>query len=251
MDNLIAQIQAPNQPWQTPLSLVVRSGNTVTHRGRRGVRLARREKGAYLTKYATDEQRSQSGCIGGRMPPYLRIEPLDYKDPKYQNTIQVGAAGVFSVQVTSPQLLGAFVQSNPGMDAGRISRMIADLIAPPLYGVLQQIPAHEHAGRRDQVAGQVLQRVNAQLAQYGLGLASLQIQAEQYGYEGFFKGFAKAAGPVLVLAGVLSIVLYFLGLNLRILVWIDAWGPVVGWGLRLGVIALGVVFFLLSRLGKK
>lgn len=196
MDSLIARIQTPDQPWQTPLS-------------------------------------------------------PSYKDPQYQNTIQVGARGVFSVQVTNPQLLAAFVQSNPAMDGAGMGRMISDMIQPPLFDVLQKIPAHEHAGQRGHVAMLVLQRVNAQLARYGLGLTSLQIQSEQYGYEGFFKGFAKAAGPVLVLAGILSIVLYFLGLNLRILVWIDAWGPVVGWGIRLGIIALGVVFFLLSRLGKK
>jgi len=36
------------------------------HRGRRGARMARREEGEYR-EYATDEQRSQAGCIAGRM----------------------------------------------------------------------------------------------------------------------------------------------------------------------------------------
>ena len=49
--------------------LVVPVINTVTHRGRRGARPARREEGAY-GQYSTDEQRG-AGCIGGRMRPYL------------------------------------------------------------------------------------------------------------------------------------------------------------------------------------
>src|SRR5206468_9244675 len=44
--------------------------NTVTHRGRRGARLARREAREYR-EYLSGEQRSQAGCIAGRMPPYL------------------------------------------------------------------------------------------------------------------------------------------------------------------------------------
>ena len=47
--------------------LVVRFIITVTHRGRRGARPARREEGEYR-EYLTDEQRRGAGCIGGRMP---------------------------------------------------------------------------------------------------------------------------------------------------------------------------------------
>ena len=55
--------------------------NTVTHRGRRGARIARREEGTsgaptvrsvhggvQYREYLTDEQRRGAGCIGGRMP---------------------------------------------------------------------------------------------------------------------------------------------------------------------------------------
>jgi hypothetical protein len=49
---------------------VLPSINTVTHRGRRGARLARREEGEYR-EYVTDEQGREAGCIGGRMPPYV------------------------------------------------------------------------------------------------------------------------------------------------------------------------------------
>jgi hypothetical protein len=47
--------------------LVVRFIITVTHRGRRGARPARREEGEYR-QYLTDEQRRGAGCIDGRMP---------------------------------------------------------------------------------------------------------------------------------------------------------------------------------------
>jgi len=55
------------------------SASTVTYRERRGARLARREESAYR-EYATDEQRRQAGCIGVRMPPYLRIRALAVTD---------------------------------------------------------------------------------------------------------------------------------------------------------------------------
>ena len=45
-----------SSPWQNP----------ALHRERRGACLTRREEGAYWA-YATEEQRSQAGCIAGRM----------------------------------------------------------------------------------------------------------------------------------------------------------------------------------------
>ena len=42
----------------------------LVHRGRRRTRLARRDEGANRES-VTEEQRSQTGCIGGRMPRYL------------------------------------------------------------------------------------------------------------------------------------------------------------------------------------
>ena len=47
-------------------ALVVPVIITVPHRGWRGARLARREKGAY-GQYWTDEQRRQTGGIGANM----------------------------------------------------------------------------------------------------------------------------------------------------------------------------------------
>ena len=48
-----------------------RGALTVTHRGRRGARPARREEGEYR-EYLTDEQRRGTGCIGGLMQTKFR-----------------------------------------------------------------------------------------------------------------------------------------------------------------------------------
>ena len=56
-------------------SLVVKTINTVTHRGCRGARPARREEGEYR-EYLTDEQHGRPGWIGIRMPSYLWSWPL-------------------------------------------------------------------------------------------------------------------------------------------------------------------------------
>lgn len=46
-------------------------------------------------------------------------------------------------------------------------------------------------------------------------------------------------GVLLALYGLVSSVLYFFDYNLRILMWVDVWGPLVGWGLRIGFILGG------------
>ena len=59
--------------WRNPIAsfdLVLDGINTVTYRGGRGARQARREEGEYR-EYLTDEQRSLSGWIGLRMRSYL------------------------------------------------------------------------------------------------------------------------------------------------------------------------------------
>ena len=54
-------------------------------------------------------------------------------------------------------------------------------------------------------------------------------------------------GGYLAVAGVISCVLNLLGYNLRILMWIDLWGPTVGWAIRAGLIIAGVGFFFLGK----
>jgi hypothetical protein len=53
----------------------------------------------------------------------------------------------------------------------------------------------------------------------------------------------QSAGGFLASAGALSIVLYFIGYNLRILMWIDAGGPAMGWAIRIGLVLIGAVVF--------
>ena len=55
--------------------LVSRLGSSLSHRGRRGARPARREEGEYR-EYLTDEQRRGTGCIGGRMQTNFRDTTL-------------------------------------------------------------------------------------------------------------------------------------------------------------------------------
>jgi hypothetical protein len=53
-----------------------------------------------------------------------------------------------------------------------------------------------------------------------------------------FAGFAAAAGLA-------SIVLNLVGYNLRILMWIDLWGDVVGWMIRGGLLVGGAAAYFL------
>ncbi len=46
-------------------------------------------------------------------------------------------------------------------------------------------------------------------------------------------------GGLMVTAGLLSMVLYFADYNLKVLAWVDLWGPVAGWAIRLGLVAGG------------
>lgn len=56
----------------------------------------------------------------------------------------------------------------------------------------------------------------------------------------------KGIGGFLALAGILSIILHFVGYNLRILIWIDRWGAGVGWGIRIGLVAVGAILFVIG-----
>lgn len=59
----------------------------------------------------------------------------------------------------------------------------------------------------------------------------------------------KSAGVWLMVFGFGSIVLNFLGLEFRILSWIDSWGTSVGWGIRGALAVVGVVLFVLASRG--
>lgn len=46
-------------------------------------------------------------------------------------------------------------------------------------------------------------------------------------------------GGLMVTAGLLSMVLYFADYNLKVLAWVDLWGPVAGWAIRAGLVVGG------------
>jgi len=56
----------------------------------------------------------------------------------------------------------------------------------------------------------------------------------------------SSIGGFLALAGIISVVLYFIGWNLRILLWIDSWGTSVGWAIRMGITVVGLVLFVIG-----
>lgn len=51
----------------------------------------------------------------------------------------------------------------------------------------------------------------------------------------------KKFGQNLLFFGIGSIVLHFIHMQFIILAWIDLWGDTVGWAIRIGLIAAGVV----------
>lgn len=54
-------------------------------------------------------------------------------------------------------------------------------------------------------------------------------------------------GAFLALAGIISSGLHFIDYELRLLLWIETWGPTVAWAIRGGLIVVGAVLFLVGR----
>lgn len=57
-------------------------------------------------------------------------------------------------------------------------------------------------------------------------------------------------GAFLSFAGVASAALSFFNYNLKILMWIDNWGTATGWGIRAGLLVVGMLFYFLGKMGK-
>ena len=53
-------------------------------------------------------------------------------------------------------------------------------------------------------------------------------------------------GVYMVIFGIGSIVLNLLDREFMILMWVDNWGPSVGWGIRIGMIVVGGALALLA-----
>ncbi len=65
------------------------------------------------------------------------------------------------------------------------------------------------------------------------------------------KSYLMSAGGFIALAGIISIALYFIGYNLRILMWINTWGQTVAWIIRIGLVVLGGALYLMGKLSTK
>jgi hypothetical protein len=57
----------------------------------------------------------------------------------------------------------------------------------------------------------------------------------------------KFLGLFLLIAGLVSIILGFLEYNSLLLNWVDNWGDTAGWGIRLGMTALGGILYFIYR----
>ena len=56
----------------------------------------------------------------------------------------------------------------------------------------------------------------------------------------------RSLAKFLVIFGAASAVLHLLHRELVILFWIDRWGEEVGWGIRIGMIVVGVVLWVVA-----
>ena len=56
----------------------------------------------------------------------------------------------------------------------------------------------------------------------------------------------KKVGIWFMVFGFGSIALNFFGMEFRLLMWVDSWGPMVGWAIRIAIAVAGVVMFALG-----
>jgi hypothetical protein len=59
--------------------------------------------------------------------------------------------------------------------------------------------------------------------------------------------FMKSLGGNMFFFGIGSIILSFLGMEFILLAWIDMWGPILGWSIRIGLSAVGGALWLFAR----
>ena len=58
-------------------------------------------------------------------------------------------------------------------------------------------------------------------------------------------------GSLLLLLGIGAIALNFMGMQFRILSWIDNWGMEAGWGIRAALIVVGAILFFVGIRSKE
>ena len=57
----------------------------------------------------------------------------------------------------------------------------------------------------------------------------------------------KSIGGYLFFFGIGSIILDFLDMQFKLLMWIDNWGPTVGWSIRIGLTVVGAALWFFAR----
>jgi len=54
-------------------------------------------------------------------------------------------------------------------------------------------------------------------------------------------------GAFIMVVGLLSGAVYFLGMNFIFLNWINNWGPNVAWAIRGGIVMLGLIMYIAGK----
>jgi hypothetical protein len=57
----------------------------------------------------------------------------------------------------------------------------------------------------------------------------------------------STAGAVIVIYVITSSIFHVIGYNMRLLVWIDRWGPAAGWTIRVLLVVIGCVMYVSGR----
>ncbi|SEC35351.1 hypothetical protein SAMN04489761_2756 [Tenacibaculum sp. MAR_2009_124] len=61
----------------------------------------------------------------------------------------------------------------------------------------------------------------------------------------------KKIGSTLVFLGIFAIVLNFVNMVPRVLMWIYAWGETSAWGIKIGIIVLGAILWFIGGKDEK
>ena len=61
----------------------------------------------------------------------------------------------------------------------------------------------------------------------------------------------RQLGSLLLFFGLGSIALHFIGYEFSVLIWIDNWGPEVGWAIRVGLVLAGCALYFIGMRGER
>ena len=61
------------------------------------------------------------------------------------------------------------------------------------------------------------------------------------------KKIVSSIGALIGVYGIVSSVLYFIGYTMRLLLWVDQWGIITGWIIRIVLVVIGTVLYIYGR----